>query len=801
MSDRMRIRVLLLRVLVVSLLVTLGARLWVLQILDGDRYRRVAETNRVREVVTPATRGLIVDDKGQPLVRNRTSLVISVNRSVIDRQSDSGRAVLERLSGVIGMPREEIEQRIRFCSATVSPPCWNGSPYQPIPVAKDVSPQQALAIIEHPDRFPGISADLQAVREYPNGPLAAHALGYLAPVTQEQLDKKGKEKGYHLNSQIGVAGLEYTYDDDLRGVDGVERLEVDRFGRVAGTASTTPPTSGNHLVLHLDVDVQRATENALRATVEKLGGGARTASAVVLDVRTGGVVAMASLPSDDPTVFIGGISEEDYQALTDPANGTPLLSRAYQGSSAPASTFKVVSTAVAMENMGATPDGLYDCSPTLQIGNQVFHNFEGSSAGPITLHRSLVISCDVIYDRFAYEAWLADGGLRNGRGPYPEPKEYFVRMAEGMGFGKRTGIDLPGETAGSVVDRAEAKAIWEELKDSYCRRAQNGYPEEPDPVKAERYRQYAAEACVSGYLYNAGAAVMFSIGQGQYLSVSPLQLANAYAAIANGGTLYKPTLAKAVVAPNGEVVRTIEPTVAGTVPVSQETLAYIRNALVGVTTEPGGTATGVFADWPSDIIPIAGKTGTAEVEGKKDTSWFASFAPAHDPQYAVVVTIPESGTGSEYAAPVAKEIYKAIFGVGQPAAQPGGRPPSELPRLNRDGTFTLVSGPSSGSAAGEPTATPASWQGSADLPSSTVRLVSTDPATADLFAADPADPAAPAVAAAAVDLGPPPAGDVGPGALGDHGGPGDPGSSAALLTGGGGPGDPGAADARGRAPP
>jgi penicillin-binding protein 2 len=651
----MQIRVLVLRVLVISLLITLGARLWVLQVLDGERYREVAETNRVREVVTPATRGMILDDQGRPLVRNRTSLVISVNRSMTDRQADKGAAVLARLSGVIGVPADEIAKRIRFCTAEVKPPCWNGSPYQPVPVAKDVTPEQAVSIIEHPERYPGVTADLQAVREYPNTRLAAHSLGYVAPVTQEQLDNHGEARGYHQNSLVGVAGLEYSYDSELRGSDGIQRLEVDRFGRVAGTASTSPPVSGNHLVLGLDMGVQQAAEQALQETIDSLGGGPRTASAVVLDVRTGRVVALASLPSYDPSVFVGGVSEADYRGLSDEANGTPLLSRAFQGSSAPGSTFKPVSTAVAVENLGASLGDKYDCSPTLQVGGQTFHNFDGSSAGMIDLHRALVISCDVIFDRFAYEAWLADGGLRNGRGPYPESKEYFARMAEAMGFGKPTGIDLPGETAGTVVDRAEARAIWEELKESYCRRAQQGYPEEHDAAKAERFRRYAAEACIDGYLYNGGAAVQFSIGQGQYLSVSPLQLATAYAAIANGGTLYAPRLAKAVISPDGELAKNIDPVVTGKLPVRPETLDYIRKALTGVTTEGGGTATGVFADWPSTTIPIAGKTGTAEVEGKKDTSWFASFAPANDPQFAVVVTIPESGTGAEFAAPAVEE--------------------------------------------------------------------------------------------------------------------------------------------------
>jgi len=718
-GGRTRMRVVVLRVLVVSLLVTLTGRLWVLQVLDGDRYRAAAQGNRVREVVTPATRGLIVDDQGHPLVQNRTSLVISVNRSVTDRQRDSGKAVFTRLAPVVGMSAAEIARRIQFCGPKIAQPCWNGSPYQPIPVAKDVTPQRALEIIEHPERFPGVTADLQAVRQYPDGALAGHELGYLAPVTQAQIDSPaGKRLGYHLNSLVGAAGLESTYDTYLRGRDGVQALEVDRYGRVSGVASSTAPRSGDDLVLGLDAGVQRLAEEALRNELNSIGGQARTGSAVVLNAKNGQVIAMASLPNYDPSVFVGGVSEADYRALSDPANGTPLLSRAYQGSGSPGSTFKpAISTSVAMTDLGATGDDTYPCSSTLQVGSQTFHNFDGESAGNITLHQAIVISCDVIFDKFAYDAWLADGGLRNGRGPYQPANEYFVKMARAYGFGRRSGIDLPGETAGSVVDRAGAKQVWNELKDSYCRRAKNGYPEVSDPATAERYRQYAAEACVDGYLYNGGAATQFAIGQGQYLAVSPLQLAVAYAAVANGGTVYQPRLAKAVLGADGSVVKTIAPVVAGHVPVSPETLAYIRAAMAGVTTEPGGTAAGVFADWPSAQIPVAGKTGTAEVEGHKDTSWFASFAPANDPQYVVIVSIPDSGQGAQFAAPVAKQIYQGIFGVGRPALLPGARPPAKLPRVNPDGTIgapvSFLGGPAGVpvSFLGGPVGTPVSFLG------------------------------------------------------------------------------------------
>jgi penicillin-binding protein 2 len=702
-NDRIGLRVVVLRVLVVSLLVALGGRLWYLQVLSGDHYRKVAESNRVREVVTPATRGMVLDDEGRALVRNRTSLIISVDRSVLDRQHDSGKAVLRALAPVIGVPLAELEQRIQFCTATVKPPCWNGSPYQPIPVATDVTDTQALAVIENADSFPGVSADLQAVSQYPYGSLASHELGYLAPVTQQQLDKDGKQKGYHQNSLVGASGLEDTYDSYLRGADGVKKLEVDRFGRVVSVAATTPPTSGDNLVLNLDANIQKAAEQALAqqfAILKAQGKSAATASAVVLNAKTGGVVALASLPNYNPAVFTGGISQKDYQALTDPANGIPLLSRAYQGSGAPGSTFKIVSFSTAVTAMHADINGTYGCPSTLQIGGQTFHNFEGEAPGDVSLHQAIVVSCDTIFDTFAYNAWLADGGLRNGKGPYRKAGEYFTTMAKAFGFGRQSGIDLPGETAGSVVNRADAQKIWDQLKGSYCRRAKNGYPEVKDPATAQRYREYAQEACTAGYLYNGGAATMFGIGQGQYLSVSPLQLAVAYTAVANGGKVLKPQLAKAIVSPDGKVVKDFPPVVTGHLPVSPQTLSYLRDALHGVTSEPGGTASGVFAGWPP-TVPVAGKTGTAEVEGKSDTSWFASFAPANDPQYVIVASIPDAGQGASYAAPVVKQIYQSIYGVGKPAAYPGGKLPTTLPKTNPDGTIsppaTIAAGPPAGS--------------------------------------------------------------------------------------------------------
>jgi penicillin-binding protein 2 len=246
-------------------------------------------------------------------------------------------------------------------------------------------------------------------------------------------------------------------------------------------------------------------------------------------------------------------------------------------------------------------------------------------------------------------------------------------MARAYGFGRDSGIDLPNESSGWVVDRAGEVKIWNDMKATYCARAKTGYPDDPDPADAELLKEYAQEGCTDGYLYNGGAATMFGIGQGQYLSVSPLQLATAYAAVANGGTVFHPRVAKAIVSQDGSLVQKIAPSVASHLPVSQTVLQYIRDAMIDVTRR--GTASGAFAGFPLDQIPIAGKTGTAEVQGHNDTSWFASFSS----EYVVVISIPDTGQGANFAAPVARKVYEGLYGVGRPALLPV--PPAALPKV------------------------------------------------------------------------------------------------------------------------
>jgi penicillin-binding protein 2 len=688
-SDRSRLRLVVLRVLVVSILLTLLGRLWFLQVASGEDYAVAASANRIREVVAPAPRGEVLDATGAPLVRNRTALVVSVDRALLLREPDGGRAVLERLSALIGKPPELLAQQIRPCGGKVSPPCWRGSPYQPVPVQEYAATdpdgvQRILAIEEHREDFPGVSTQFAAVRDYPQGTLAAHVLGYLGPISEGEVGT-AEYDGLHASALVGRSGVEATYDAALRGRDGVEQLLVDHVGRVTGQAGQTPARPGDTLVLSLHAGVQQAAEQALQRAVEKArampardGSGllrADSGSVVVMEARTGRVIALASYPSYDPAVFVGGATPAQFADLVDEANAAPLVFRAIQGAYAPASTFKVISTAAAVQSGDYPLDGRYPCPGAYApLGGK--RNFEGRGLGVIDLRVALVKSCDTIFYKFAYEQWLRDGGNTPG----PQPRDPMVRMAQAFGLGEPTGVDLPSERSGTIADRAYMRQRWEATKDNRCKGAVN-------PALSEERRRANREFCEDGHRFRGGDAANFSIGQGDTL-VTPLQLATVYAAVANGGQRVTPHLGRALLSPDG-AVRPIAPAGKGGVPVDPPVLDYIRRALAGVT-QPGGTAAGAFAGLG---VPVAGKTGTAEVANKQDTSWFASFAPADDPELVVVGMVSQGGTGGTVAAPMVREVYEAIYGVGRPALLPTGRLPDQLPAMRPDGTVAALVAP------------------------------------------------------------------------------------------------------------
>ena len=320
----------------------------------------------------------------------------------------------------------------------------------------------------------------------------------------------------------------------------------------------------------------------------------------------------------------------------------------------PASTFKVISLPAAV-NAGNSLSGTYNCGASFRVGNRDFHNYESTAHGVINLHTALVISCDTIFYQFAYRSWLSQGGLA----AKTDAGDPFVAMAKDYGLGVRTGIDLPGETAGRIPDRAWKQQSWDDTRIDTCARARTGYPEvtSTDPARAVYLKALAVENCQTGFQFRAGDAANFAIGQGD-VAATPLQMASVYAAIANGGTLWTPQVAAAFAKPDGTLVRTIGPKAHGQVGLSPRMLAFLHSALRGVVTD--GTAKAAFAGFPLASYPIAGKTGTAEVFGKQTTSWFVSYAPANKPKYAVAVVVSQAGTGAETSAPAVRAIYDAI---------------------------------------------------------------------------------------------------------------------------------------------
>jgi penicillin-binding protein 2 len=548
MTERSTVRLFVLRVLVVALLATLFGRLWFLQVYAADEYVRAAGENRVREVVETAPRGEVVDARGTPLVGNATTLVVSVDRAVLLRQPDDGAAVLARLGEVLGRPAELLAQEVRPCGGGVQQPCWRGSPYRPVPVATFDAGDPAglakvLAVEERREDFPGVRAEFAAVRRYPQGTLAAHVLGYLGPISPEEVDDPGlRRRAARRPDRPGRRRGDY--DRALRGEDGVTRLQVDHVGAVTGELGGAPPVPGSALVLSIDAGVQRVAEQALARAVARArtmparGSGlplvADSGSVVVMEARTGRVLAMASYPSYDPQVFLGGVSTEQYAALVDESRGAPLVFRAIQGAYAPASTFKPISLAAAVQSGDYPLRAQYACPGVYAPTGQT--NFDAAPLGVVDLREALVKSCDTVFYAFGYEQWQRDGGAR----PVAEPADPMIRMAQAFGLGTPTGVDLPSERRGTIADRAYKQRYWEQHRENRCAGADN-------PALPPERRTANREFCTDGNLLRGGDATNFAIGQGDTL-VTPLQLATVYAAIANGGTLVEPHVGRALLA-------------------------------------------------------------------------------------------------------------------------------------------------------------------------------------------------------------------------------------------------------------
>ncbi len=640
MSDNSRVRVSIVGVVIVALFSALVARLWFLQMGPEQNLRVQAVVRTTRVVQTESPRGRILDRNGVVLAQDRIAWAVTIDRNLTSRTRTR---VIGQLAELLGPPHTAKAIQSQYDSL-------RQSPLKPAIVALDVDQNRRLAILEHRENFPGVQVQQLTVREYPFHTLAAQVLGYTGDISDARL-KTLKKKGYQGGDSIGRAGIEAAYEQYLRGDPERETVEIDPTGKQVGVPIAVHRGSiGRDVQLTIDARYQAAAEAALAqgiaaartqqniavkdkgwATLQAPGG-----AAVVLNVRDGSVVAMASNPSYDPTEWVGGISGANYAALTNPAGHFPMLNRATQGLYAPGSTFKLVPS-IALSQFGVlSPDQWIDDPGQVKLEGTVFHNDNGSSNGGVNLQRALTVSSDVYFYKAGDNFWHI---WRNGD---PARGLGLQQVAHELGFGRPSGVEVD-EASGRIPD--------------------------PNWKRAFADRNYQGQARADNAIWYPADNIFTAVGQGD-VSVTPLQLADAYSMFANGGTLWQPRLSGAIKDPTtGKVLRTSTPKVRGRVTIDPYARAQMLAGFEGVTANSHGTASAAFAGFPLAQIPVAGKTGTAQVPGKGPTSLFASFFPADNPQYVVLAVVEEGGHGAETAAPIVRQIIEAMNNLPLTAIQ------------------------------------------------------------------------------------------------------------------------------------
>lgn len=644
MEERSSVRLAVVGLLILSLMGLLVSRLWFLQVLSGEALAERATENSVRLISVEAPRGRILDRQGRVLVANRTALAVGIRKDDLPRDEVAANAVKKRLAKLLGITVKEINLKLADRRT---------SPYKPVVIAEDVPREVIFTVSERRDPdYLGVETLSLPVRFYPRGSIAAHVIGYVGEVNERELAKAKAKGTYRLGDTIGRTGIESQYEKVLRGKSGWEKLAVDASGRVDEVLGRQDEIPGRDLTLSLDLDVQRVAQKALaegiarartqrfRETGERFR--APAGAAVVLDAKTGEVVAMASHPTFDLKEFVGGVSQKYFDTLQDTDNFFPLLNRAVQASYPPGSTIKPVVATGALESGIATRGGGYPCQTEYRYGDRVFRNWKPRNA-TISIAQSLIESCDTVYYSFGVRWYNRDVAATRAQKKAPESEQHWMRQ---FGLGALTGLDLPGERSGRVPDRTYRQSVWEANKNEYCRR----YRETKDRL--------FEDLCARGYLWRPGDSINMSIGQGD-VEATPLQMAIAYAAVANGGKVLVPHIGKTISEPDGTVVRRIKPKTKRSLKSSASTKAYIRSALRA--TVDRGTASYPFRGWPTGSIPMAGKTGSAEIDGKQPYSWFASYGPTTNPKYVVVAAIEEAGFGSQVAGPVVRRIMDELF--------------------------------------------------------------------------------------------------------------------------------------------
>jgi len=584
-------------------------RLWYLQVLSGDRYLAEAKDNQRREIKVQAPRGEIVDRDGTPLVVNRVGLAVKVTPDKLPTDRAERLALYRRLGRVLRLRPRRIARSVRKQLRV--------EPFAAATVKQDAPEPVVFWILEHGDDLPGVTVERVFLRRYPYHTVGAHLVGNVGEVNQKQLGDP-RYRGVALGDRVGQSGVEQQYDRFLRGRNGASLVQVDALGNFKRELAVDRPQQGEQLRLSVDLGVQKAGQAAL-------AGGTGRGAFVVMNVQNGEVLALGSQPSFDPNLFSKVIRERDYKRLTNPDLGAPLTNRATQGGYPTGSTFKLITATAALQSGIITPDTPLFDGGSLQVGGVTFKNAGGAAHGTLALRTALTVSSDVFFYRLGLMANSAGDGLA------------LQRWAHRLGIGGPTGIDLPAEQSGTLPSR--------------------------------RWRNRLFKKKVLDRPWSAGDNINLAVGQGD-LRADPLQMAVAYATVANGGRVVTPRLGLRIEDSAGRAIQDLDAPPARRVGINPGFRQAILDGLRGAASLPGGTSTPVFEGFP---IPVAGKTGTAEKGlGRADQSWYVALAPYPDIKYVVAVTDEAGGFGAETAAPMARQILAALFGVKGDKARAGG---------------------------------------------------------------------------------------------------------------------------------
>jgi penicillin-binding protein 2 len=625
-------RLVILRLAVILLFSVLALQLVRFQVLSGGRYQLKAETNRLRLVTTTAPRGLIYDRYHNPLVQN----VASYTAVVVPADLPKGRErdIYFQLSGIVGVPPDVIAQK-------VDDSVKRSDPFTPVKIKEQLDQRTVLTLAELRHSLPGVNVQYDAVRKYSDSTLLSHIFGYVGPITADEYSQL-KDRGYQLNDKVGKAGIEYVYEDQLRGTPGKLQEEVDASGRVLQTLDTQPAKPGDNLVLTIDPVLEQHVTDILQQSLTSFGNNSPSGAAIMMDVHTGEILAYVSLPNYDANLFSGPVDDKAFQKLLDDP-GKPLLDHAIEDAYPPGSTFKVITgsaalqTGVATTTTTLTSHGYFslldDPNADLKTAGPGSIVFDWADLGTLDFYKGLAMSSDIYFYCLAGGCPTLPGGGIPGGGV---GQQRLAQFAKDFGLGAKTGIDLPDEATGLIPSPEWAAA---NLKDD------TGKP----------------------HTWYRGDTYFMGIGQG-YDTATPVQMVRVAAAIANGGDIVRPHVVREIDDANGNVIVAPQRDVVHHVGVSDANLAVIKQAML-LAVEGGSAASGFLPGYH-----IAGKTGTAEfgvaVRPTGDAvptngvytehGWYISFAPYDNPQVALVV-FHQLGGGAVTAAPTGRKIWDYYF--------------------------------------------------------------------------------------------------------------------------------------------